>query len=250
VTWTWAAATCRGTSHVKNGSRCQDASRTLLLGGEDDPILLVASDGAGSTDFGGQGAVLICRTLTQLAREHFSQTAYLPDDETVLAWLDAIRDRITVAAADRAASMRDFAATLVAAIICRDAALFLHVGDGAIVVEVGGAWQIGSWPASGEYASMTYFVTDGSGPQLRLTRLDQAPTSIALLTDGLERLVLDFATREPHGSFFESMIAPVRKSGVAGRDHKLSAALHRYLDSEAINARTDDDKTLILASRT
>jgi hypothetical protein len=41
----------------------------------------------------------------------------------------------------------------------------------------------------------------------------------------------------------------VRGSGAPGEDLVLAQALSAYLSSEAINARTDDDKSLILASR-
>jgi hypothetical protein len=45
------------------------------------------------------------------------------------------------------------------------------------------------------------------------------------------------------------MFPAVRRSTVAGVDTDLSRALEEYLSGPLINARTDDDKTLILASR-
>ncbi|MGC8000370.1 protein phosphatase 2C domain-containing protein, partial [Salmonella enterica] len=66
---------------------------------------------------------------------------------------------------------------------------------------------------------------------------------------GIERLVLDFGQRAAHAPFFERMIAPVAGAASSGRNTNLCQALGSYLDSEAVNARTDDDKTLILAAR-
>jgi hypothetical protein len=51
-----------------------------------------------------------------------------------------------------------------------------------------------------------------------------------------------------HAPFFQGILGPVAGSEIAGRDHKLCAALARYLESDAVNARTDDDKTLLVAA--
>ena len=73
--------------------------------------------------------------------------------------------------------------------------------------------------------------------------------SLAVFTDGIERLVLDFADLTPHEPFFSSMIIPVERSEKGGRLSGLSQSLHAFLDSDKVNDRTDDDKTLILAAR-
>lgn len=64
----------------------------------------------------------------------------------------------------------------------------------------------------------------------------------------VERLALDFGAATPHTRFFEGVLAPICQSTITGRDAKLSHQLARYLDSPAINARTDDDKTLLIAA--
>jgi hypothetical protein len=213
----------------------------------DRVIVAVASDGAGSADFGGEGAVIVCRTVTSEAREHFKHSNQLPDEETVRLWIDASRDRIGAAASTRAALPRDFAATLIALIMTTSGGLILHVGDGGAVLRTGGRWVIGSWPANGEYASSTFFVTDSPEPQLRILPVPPETDAFAIFTDGLERLLLDFSTQQAHGPFFENAIRPLGASAQRGRDNELARALVSYLDSEAFNTRTDDDKTLILA---
>ena len=52
--WTWAAARCRGTSHIQTGTRCQDAISSTAT--SDGVLISVLSDGAGSAELGGQGA--------------------------------------------------------------------------------------------------------------------------------------------------------------------------------------------------
>jgi hypothetical protein len=223
--------------------------RVLALGPDRAILVAIASDGAGSASFGAAGAAITCRIVSTHARAHFTATDCLPTQEDFAAWLDAVRDRIEAAATPRAANLRDFAATLVCVLATPVGAVIAHVGDGASVLRRDGEWVLGSWPESGEYASTTYFVTDEMGPRLRVASFDFAPDAVAVLTDGIERLVLDFASQKPHAPFFDRMIAPVSASNSIGRDAALSSGLGRYLDGEEICQRTDDDKTLILAVR-
>jgi len=145
--------------------------------------------------------------------------------------------------------LREFAATLVAVIATESSSVLLHVGDGAIVLKSNDTWTIGSWPETGEYASTTFFVTDEAGPRLRFHVPSQAIVAFSIFTDGIERLVLDYARKEAHAPFFERMIEPVGRAKGLGRDRSLSKALLNYLDSGPVNERTDDDKTLVLAVR-
>ena len=71
---------------------------------------------------------------------------------------------------------------------------------------------------------------------------------MAVFSDGLERLVLNFAQKQPHAPFFDRMFGPVERSERVGDDRDLKTALRRYLDTPSVNERTDDDKSLILAS--
>ena len=248
--WTWAGASCRGSSHVKAGTRRQDAFASFAV--RDGAVLVaIVSDGAGSASHGGEGASLICRTLSLAARAHFSASACLPADEEVRRWIDDARDRIGIAAARRGLVPRDFAATLVLAITDGRATMVAHVGDGSAVVreEDGASWRALSWPAQGEYASTTFFVTDDPQPQLRFARTDDPVDAVAIFSDGIERLVLDYAEESAHQPFFRGIILPLEAAPSPGLDADLSAKLRDYLDGPAITERTDDDKTLVLAVR-
>lgn len=232
---------------MKAGTRCQDASGCVATS-PFNALVAVVSDGAGSATFGGQGAWMTCRTIVQAARRHLASSSDMPSDDQCWLWMDEARDRIARAANRRGAIPRQFAATLVAVIASETESLILHVGDGAAVLHVDGEWQAPSWPENGEYASTTFFVTDEPAPRLRVTRTGGA-TAVAVFTDGIERLALDFASNRPHQPFFDGVIRPIKQADGLGRSRPLSASLALYLDSEAINERTDDDKSLILACR-
>lgn len=248
--WRWAGASRRGTSHVKAGTKKQDAFSCFTV--FNDLILIsIVSDGAGSASKGGEGASILCRTMASALRSYFALSSDLPEDERVWHWLDAARDRISIAATRRGLTPRDFAATMVMIATSGDNTLVAHVGDGAVVARQtkSGVWQALSWPAQGEYASTTFFITDDPVPRLRFMRYNLPFDAVAVFSDGIERLALDYAEAVAHQPFFKGIIAPLETGQAVGSDPALSAQLGAYLDSPAVCERTDDDKTLVLALR-
>jgi hypothetical protein len=67
-----------------------------------------------------------------------------------------------------------------------------------------------------------------------------------MMTDGLQRLALDFRTQAPHEPFFSPLFKALRSAPVA---EDLAVPLRQLLSSSSVNERTDDDKTLLLATR-
>ncbi|NJR80296.1 PP2C family serine/threonine-protein phosphatase [Sphingomonas corticis] len=244
--WRWAAASRIGTSHLKAGTRKQDAylARTL----RDDTLCVVVSDGAGSAPFGGEGASLVCRSMAARLRGWFERHDAMPDEDLVLDWLDDLRDTLSVVAEKRKVTRRQFAATLAMLVVRRGELLALQVGDSSIVGRVDGEWVAICWPDSGEFASTTYFVTDDPEVRLNAVRAPSTHDGFAVFSDGIETIALQQAERRPHPGFFGPMIRPVDTAEAAGKLVDLSAALGRYLDGPAICERTDDDKTLVLVS--
>lgn len=247
--WTWAAARQRGTSHERTGTRLQDAYYCASIRAQPQFLVAVTSDGAGTAPFGGQGASIVCRTFSTRARAYLSEHKSFPADATIQAWLADARSMIGEAAAWRGVTPRDFAATLLFLVSDGASTLVAHVGDGAAVAleKDSAKWIALTWPETGEYASTTFFVTDVPSPSLRISRHDVSVSGLALFTDGLERLALQLAAREPFAPFLNSIIAPVAASPLLERDSALSAMLQAYLRSPAITARTDDDTTIVLA---
>lgn len=249
MAWSWAVATCRGTSHIRDNTECQDTSRCVVTGENGEVLIAVVSDGAGSARCGKEGSVLTCRTISECARQHFASSRQSPTDEDFWAWVDLTRDKISRSAELRTSKPRDFAATLVGVICTSNETLILHIGDGAAVCNFEGQWQVPSWPAHGEYASTTFFVTDDPSADLRITRLPFSVEAIGVFSDGIERLVLRFSDQTASASFFDKFIGVVRSANLKGHNRELSANLKGYLASAQITERTDDDKSLILAVR-
>jgi hypothetical protein len=252
--WCYAAASVAGSSHTRTQTKLQDAKYCFVFTNDtgDQWFFAVIADGAGSAEFGRQGASIICRAVGSQARKAFRDACCLPDEAAVWSWLDIARDRIHQAANKHQRTARDFAATLVMVMASPHEVVTAHVGDGAIVARIREslAWTVLSQPHHGEYASTTYFVTDDPQPALRFYRHPNRFDVLAAFSDGIENLVIDSATGEPFAAFFNPMAKPLNASTTIGKDAALCQSLAAFLEGERLNELTDDDRTLIVAVTT
>jgi hypothetical protein len=251
--WSWIGACSTGSSHIRAGTTCQDSAGCIELAIRDEHALLaIVSDGAGSAEYSAIGSRLVVDCIARCVIAHLraNRPVEIITKEIVLDWLDNVRDHIFRSAEQRAITPRDMAATLVGAIVFLNRAIVFHVGDGSCVLrkKEESEWQVASWPANGEYANSTYFVTDDPEPNLQFHSLEGEFNEVAIFSDGIERLALDFANGNAFAPFFKPMFAPLVALG-PGRDRVLSLSLRKYFDSPRVLERTDDDKSLILARR-
>jgi Protein phosphatase 2C len=238
---------------MKAGKRCEDFGACVEVRRETDTTLIaVVSDGAGSAQYSAVGSWITSRVFTECANRfvHGGRAVQALTLGSVRDWIDAIRDRIATAARKRDAIPRDFAATLVGSLIGEANAVFIHVGDGGSVYRgpQSKSWTVGTWLAQGEYASTTYFVTDNPEPAIQFCHVEQRIDELALFSDGLERLVLDFSNHCAFSPFFDRIFLPLSSTS-PGKNRSLSRGLRRYLDGPLVCDRTDDDKSFILAKR-
>jgi hypothetical protein len=248
--WKLLFQSVRGTAHERGGQPCQDSCLVRLRSPRDAPVLVLAcADGAGSAALADVGARSACEGVVRLVLADLAEGLPLAaiDRDTALSWHLRLRGELDAVAERRGATPADLACTLLLAVVGTDAAVFSQIGDGVIVTLDGDEYRPVFWPQSGEYANTTHFVT---GPNLAECLLfAQRPGGVeelALMSDGLQMLALRFAERAAHGPFFRPMFERLRASAPG---ENLAAALRRFLSSPAVCARSDDDKTLILATR-
>ncbi|MGL4260591.1 MAG: PP2C family serine/threonine-protein phosphatase [Afipia sp.] len=252
LAWHWAGACSIGSSHIKTGLECQDRASCIALTVDGTQYLsIVVSDGAGSAKEAARGATLVCSGFQRFLLRHIrTHRIEAITEEIVADWLDDIRERINVTSATAGLSPRDYAATLVAAVVGPDHAAVVHVGDGATVLrdKNSGEWCVPSWPFHGEWANTTRFIVDDPQPTVDLVHVQGTYDRVAVFSDGLEYLVLDHRNRTAPAPFFERLIRPLTEAQHPGRDRRLSKHLRAYLDSETVCEATDDDKSLILGA--
>ena len=254
--WRYAYASATGTAHGRVGLPCQDAGacEVLVTAAAEAVLIAVAADGAGSAARAEVGAQLACARAVEELEAHFAGGGSV-DGLTRAAMhrlLTGIQHEIAARAAVEGLAARHFACTLLLAVVGAEAAMFLQVGDGAIVTldpRASDTYCWIFWPQRGEYENTTTFVTEpaalaGFHHELAPRAFDE----IALFTDGLQRLALHLATQAAYDPFFRPMFRALRPAS-RGYQLNLSSTLAEFLASPRVTARTDDDTTLILATR-
>lgn len=252
--WRLAAASVTGSSHVRLGLPCQDSAAAKVFHDADDNevLVIVVSDGAGSASRAEIGSSIACSTVTEAAEVYFAAGGRLEaiDLDRANSWLHMVQMAIASRAEEDLGTARDYACTLLIAFVGQDSSAIMQIGDGAIVVSDGTGWSWVHWPQRGEFANTTFFATDETAEKSMAFDFSKGRIEeIAVFSDGIEPLVLEYNTQTVFAPFFEKMFPAVRALQEEGQDQGLSSALADYLISPAICARTDDDKTLVLATR-
>ena len=250
--WKIIRASVIGTSHTDSRLPCQDECYADVIQSDvgQDYLVCIVSDGAGSAKLGGQGAELSCITARSSIESTLNNLGSTVINEChVNEWVKDIQEAIYKAADVSGLTARDYACTLLGAVISTDKAIFFQIGDGAIVASSGCTQGVVFWPDSGLYANMTYFVSEEDAfEHLHVTITDAHIEEVALFSDGIQRLALSYEQRIPHIPFFEPMLNVLRRQNQIECE-ALDEQLSRFLCSPQINERTDDDKTLVLATR-
>lgn len=247
--WRHIAQSVQGYRHLAEETACQDQCAVRVLGaGERASLVAIVADGAGSAECSETGARLACTSVMNCATLHMAggcgvEALTLAD---VLRWCEIARAEIEAHAAASQREARDYATTLVAALVSEQASAFFQIGDGAIVLNRKTAMGAVFWPQSGEYFNSTNFLTSSDfRERIQFCSTNHGFSDVALFTDGLERLALRFDAFTAHPPFFTPLFQALRNApDVAG----LSDELCQFLQSDSLRNRTDDDKTLVLAS--
>jgi hypothetical protein len=253
VSWRAIAGSVVGTSHSRRGAPGQDYSVLDISGDDGGTLIAIAADGAGSAEHGQQGAEIACRHMHQCVQwwlRSYDDMLHRIDATVVSKWIEWTRRELQVEATKLGSSTRSLACTVLGVVANHSRVACFQIGDGALVLRtVRQPMQVVFWPKSGEYANMTHFLTDAVAQQnLHVTVIEDEPIDVAVFTDGLQRLALQFSTQSVHVPFFTPMFERLAAEP-AGHPLPLQQHLLNFLNSAAVNERTDDDKTLILATR-
>ncbi len=211
--WRYAAASVVGTSHLRFGGACQDANdcHEFQLSSGNSILVGVVADGAGSAKSGGDGAALSCNAFIDLVSDYVSSgnTVEQISADTARFWLEVIRSRLSSKAESTSQELRDYACTFLGAVVGDLCAAFVQIGDGVIVVSDSEEMQYGHifWPDRGEYENTTHFVTEEHVHEhLQFDSVRRGIVELAMLSDGLQRLALDYQGQTAHQPFFRGLM--------------------------------------------
>ncbi len=253
VTWRYVEGSAIGTSHVETQTPCQDRCACVVVRSRDggEVFISVVSDGAGSASRSDRGAEAVCNTLTRFVADEVRESSDLNriTDERVRSCFLEVRESLAAMAREACADIREYAATALLAIASDHQTLCAQIGDGGIVLRraPNQPFEVAIWPDGGEYANETWFITDAAAPdRIALRRFDDIHDLVAF-SDGLQRIALEQSTKSAFGPFFEPLVRTVRE-GIAS-ESEIRKSLIAFLSSDAINQRTDDDKSLAIGCR-
>lgn len=251
--WRVVGASVVGTSHLADGSPCQDAHRFIEL--PNGTIIAAVADGAGSAPRSQEGSQRVAaRVVLTLAEQLVSRQS--SGDPVVwieylrMAFLDA-RAALVDYAAREETSVRAFATTLTCAVASAECFMVAQIGDGfCVTLEADGALRSVTEPERGEYANEVTFLADRTAVEdLDVKFVPEPVDGFVLSTDGLLRLALKLPDHRPSDGFFRPLLSfMAEESGDSDLDRQ--SRIEALLGSERVNARTDDDKTLVIAVRT
>jgi hypothetical protein len=142
-------------------------------------------------------------------------------------------------------SIDDLACTLLIVIATPDGVTAMQIGDGFITVRYSeSAPELLFPPDKGEYINETTFVTSVNAlTEMQVVIQPKQPEFICASTDGLERLAIQISDSTPFAPFFNPLEQYLRETDNLKESDEY---LMSFLNSDRLNARTDDDKTLFL----
>jgi serine/threonine protein phosphatase PrpC len=253
MSWRVIHASVAGSGHEFARLPCQDANGFRIL--ENGVLIAVVADGAGSARFPEQGSALAVAAAIKSLSRSLSDSPTIGEDqlsELLQNAADKAREALESEAALRSAdasitpiSIGDFATTLLMCVITDGYVAAFQVGDGGIVeLARDGSVAALTNRESSEYVNETTFLTSQNyrAHASQFSKSRRETDSVALLTDGLQLLAITMSTNEPFAPFFLPLFQ------YAKTNNANSEELARFLRSERVCERTDDDKTLLIAT--
>ncbi len=248
--WKVVVASVAGVSHAKTGTVCQDAHLCRIL--PNGLLIAAVADGAGSASLSEIGAQLavgsVVQTLERLANASSNAAAYFPDETVLRETLLRARQAVEQEAQNRDMPARELATTLIVAVASDTQVIGAQIGDGAIVArDANGDVFAVTTPPDAEYANATTFLTSPDAlASAQFAHVLKPVLSLALFSDGLQRLALKLPEGTPHAPFFAPLFRFLAEATDADA---ANTQLTAFLRSPRITDRADDDLTLLLAAK-
>ena len=241
------SASVIGSSHVKTNLPCHDAHLVRLFN-DDKSLIACISDGMGSAKKAQIGSALSTECLVDYLQDNLDPTS---DDDTIIETIKTgffeVHKRLEEEAEIESIDIKDLNATLMVFIAVDDERQFVaQVGDCVTIAldDETDEYSIIIHPQKGEYANQTYSICNKESIENgAYYKLEKPYKKIAMMSDGIESFTIDTATEKVSKGFFDPFFNAFDKEHFTEENASLS--LSKFLNTERINKKTDDDKTLV-----
>ena len=236
--WNYFLASVKGTSHESSNLPKQDSVMVSTFSVDNNEYLVgVVADGAGSAKYSDASSKFICkyfikRTKNWLKRKELKDLT----QENIGTWFIDFKE-----------SSREFATTLLYGVLSKNYNIFVQIGDGAISVGDDKSFECVFWPQNGEFINTTSFATEENSENKFMFKVsEELVEKLAMHTDGIELIALDMKNQKPYLPFFTPFFNALYKLKTFGYSENLSKQAETFLQSDKVNQKTDDDKTLLM----
>ena len=241
--WYFGSAVSIGMSHLKNEMPCQDKCAIDLI--MDNLLIAVLSDGAGSAKNSEFGAEIAVNSIIQFLREQMY--SFSLDEDFIKNCVTFSRNKIIDYSIDNNLELKSLACTLIILVSYDDMALIFQLGDGGCVLKRKDEdfFEYAIEPMNGEYINTTYFLTDDNyliNSQIKITK---GIEKFAIFSDGIQKVCSNLSTNEIHQPFFQKLFSTFNILKEKPQ-FIINQSFQSFLDSDFLNERTDDDKSLLL----
>ena len=252
IDWKYALASVIGTSHLDSNTTKQDYCLvTKKVINNINYFFSAVADGAGSAKFSDKSSSYICRLFTRKAEKWLSYNdIYSLNREVILSWFlhfqKVINRAVRIYNID---SIKEFATTLLFALLSEKGNIFVQIGDGVIARGDIEDLNCDVEPQNGEYINTTYFATEKNISERFMFEFNSDNIKrLVMYTDGIEIISYNFTLKKPHINFFNPIFAQLEEFDNSGLDKNTSEFIFGFLDCERVKQKTDDDKTLVIVS--
>ncbi|MBC6431107.1 protein phosphatase 2C domain-containing protein [Nostoc sp. HG1] len=250
MNWKAVRDSAIGTSHQNQRIPCQDYVDYRIF---NDVIVGAVADGAGSAKHSDVGSKLAVETVLKYfseineypQSEDFSQPLSKEEAEKVFAKImNQVITELQKQADEGDYFVNDLACTLLVFVATPECVTAMQIGDGFIVMRSQESeYQLLFQPDKGEFINETTFITSTNAVKdMQVKVISEKQEFICASTDGLEKVAIRLSDWEPFSPFFK----PLEEYLDESVDPKEDKYLTEFLNSERLNSRTDDDKTLLL----
>lgn len=248
--WRCTGMSVQGQSHERVDKPCQDSQGWAQV---NDTLVLACADGAGSAkhaEWGSATAVesAIGHLLIRSLYRHESEDKPEQLTADLGKACGAARRSLVALAKRKQIPLRDLATTFLIAVVRRGYTAAAQIGDGAIVCSLKDHDHIEplTTPVHGTYINETVFLTqENYGKHLQLKVVEGEARHIALFSDGFEPVAIKYATGQPNTALFEGLFKFMRD---VSSESIRQEAVSKLLNGKRIAERSDDDKTLLMAT--
>lgn len=239
-----------GIWHQKHDLPCQDYGEYRILG---KVIIGAVADGAGSAKYSHEGAKLAVQEIVSYLEQFESEFSRLSLQELpkfaqkifsqgTQKAISALKNK----ASKKNCSLNELACTLIAFIATPHWIAAMQIGDGFLVVRLHDqqSYQLLFYPDRGEFVNETTFITSSNVLKtMQVQTIVGEQRFICASTDGLENVSLNLRNWLPFTPFFKPLETYLEQTNNPEQDKQY---LIQFLESERLQSRTDDDKTLLL----